>query len=54
MFHKSFIFNKSLKNNICLSSTNIDENKIKKSIKISNLEEVILKLIMEFLNLESG
>ena len=26
---KVFIFNKSLKNNICLSSTNIDENKIK-------------------------
>tara|TARA_X000000950_G_C13881096_1_gene646903 strand:+ start:682 stop:2379 length:1698 start_codon:yes stop_codon:yes gene_type:complete len=41
---KVFIFNKSLKNNICLSSTNIDENKIKKSIKISNLEQVILKL----------
>ncbi len=41
---KIFIFNKSLKNNICLSSINVDENKIKKSIKIANLEQVISKL----------
>ena len=41
---KIFIFNKSLKDNICLSIENFDESKFKRAIKIANLEEVVSKL----------
>ena len=41
---KIFIFNKKLKNNICLSIENFDESKFKRAIKIANLEEVVSKL----------
>ena len=41
---KIFIFNKSLKDNVSLSTENFDENKFKKAIKIANLDEVVSKL----------
>ena len=41
---KVFIFNKSLKDNVCLSTDGFDESKFKRAIKIANLEEVVSKL----------
>ena len=41
---KIFIFNKSLKDNVSLSTENFDEIKFKKAIKIANLDEVVSKL----------